>query len=279
MLVIVAAAGAWLWADRVRTIEAGERSVSALVRVLEEQTARSFEAVDLTLLGMIDAMRLNPSLAAHDAGFEESMRQRLRLLPYVRALYVIGPDGFIKQDTDYPKTPHVSLADRDYFQAHAKDPSLSLQIGQPLISRSLGVWFVSVSRRLDGPDGRFDGIAVAAVEPRYFERFYRDLNLGERDSIGLFRRDGIVMVRGPHRDGAIGTDWSENEVFRVHLPKAPPGPTAPSACWTGKTASSATGRWRLTRWWSRLAWRRPIFSPAGGEASPSPVPWCRPWPS
>ena len=221
MLVIVAAAGVWLWTDRVRTIEAGERSVSALVRVLEEQTARSFEAVDLTLLGMIDVMRLNPSLPAHDARFEESMRQRL--LPYVRALYVIGPDGFIKQDTDHPKTPHVSLADRDYFQAHAKDPSLSLHIGQPLISRSLGTWFVSVSRRLDGPDSRFDGIAVAAVEPRYFERFYRDLNLGERDSIGLFRRDGIVMVRGPHRDGAIGTDWSENEVFRVHLPTAPSG--------------------------------------------------------
>lgn len=74
MLVIVAAAGAWLWTDRVRTIEAGERSVSALVRVLEEQAARSFEAVDLTLLGMIDAMRLNPSLPAHDAKFEESMR-------------------------------------------------------------------------------------------------------------------------------------------------------------------------------------------------------------
>ena len=109
MLVIVAAAGVWLWTDRVRTIEAGERSVSALVRVLEEQTARSFEAVDLTLLGMIDAMRLNPSLPAHDARFEELMRQRLRLLPYVRALYVIGPDGFIKQDTDHQKTPHVSL--------------------------------------------------------------------------------------------------------------------------------------------------------------------------
>ncbi|MGF7211685.1 signal transduction histidine kinase [Skermanella aerolata] len=223
MLVIVAAAGAWLWTDRVRTIEAGERSVSALVRVLEEQAARSFEAVDLTLLGMIDAMRLNPSLPAHDAKFEESMRQWLRLLPYVRALYVIGPDGFITQDTDHPKTPQVSLADRDYFQAHAKDPSLSLHIGQPLISRSLGTWFVSVSRRLDGPNGRSDGIAIAAVEPRYFERFYRDLHLGERDSIGLFRRDGIVMVRGPHRDGAIGTDWSENEVFRVHLPTAPSG--------------------------------------------------------
>lgn len=223
MLVIAAAAGAWLWTDRVRTIEAGERSVSVLVRVLEEQTARSFEAVDLTLLGMIDAMRLNPSLPAHDTRFEESMRQRLRLLPHVRALYVIGPDGFITQDTDYPKTPHVSLADRDYFQAHAKDPSLSLHIGQPLISRSLGTWFVSVSRRLDGPDGRFDGIAVAAVEPRYFERFYRDLNLGEHDSIGLFRRDGIVLVRGPHRDDAIGTDWSGNEVFRVHLPSAPFG--------------------------------------------------------
>ena len=37
---------------------------------------------------------------------------------------VIGPDGRLTHDTDYPRTPDVSLADRAYFKLHQADPAL-----------------------------------------------------------------------------------------------------------------------------------------------------------
>ena len=98
---------------------------------------------------------------------------------------MIGPDGFITQDSDHPNTPRVSLADRDYFIAHATNPDLGLHIGRPLVSRSVGVWFVSLSRRLTKPDGSFGGIAVAAVEPRYFEHFYQKLHLKQKNHCSI----------------------------------------------------------------------------------------------
>ncbi len=223
LIVLTGGTSAWLWLDRVRTLHAGERSAHALARVLEEQTARGLQAVDLTLTGIIDALMLSPGLGDHNPVFEDKLRERLKALPQVRALFVIGPDGFITQDTDHPDTPRVTLADRDYFIAHAADPSPMLRISKPLISRSVGAWFISVSRRITHSDGRFGGIAVAAVEPRHFERFYRELTVGEHDRIALFRRDGTLLVGTPYDDQAIGKDFSTMDLFRTQLPRAANG--------------------------------------------------------
>jgi hypothetical protein len=87
-------------------------------------------------------------------------------------------DGFITQDSDHPKTPRVSLADRGYFRAHQADPSLDLFIGPPLVSRSVECWFVSLSVPVRTADNGFGGIAVAAVEPSFYETFYAELGLG-----------------------------------------------------------------------------------------------------
>lgn len=76
------------------------------------------------------------------------MRGARDRLGIVRALYVIGPDGFIIHDTDYPDTPRVSLEDRRYFQALRDDPTLKMFIGRPILSRSVAGWFVPFTRRI-----------------------------------------------------------------------------------------------------------------------------------
>ena len=207
-------AALWLWQDRTRTLEEGDRLARTLAQVLQEQTSRTVQAVDLTLTGIIEALHLSPPLADHDPSFEEALRRRLATLPYIRALFVIGPDGFITQDSDHPLTPRVSLADRDYFKAHLQDPTLGLHIGPPLLSRSVGIWFVSMSRRLRGPAKPFAGIAVAAVEPRYFAGSYEALGLGEQDSIALLARDGTLIVRHPHRDDLMRKPFADAQLFR-----------------------------------------------------------------
>jgi hypothetical protein len=163
----------------------GEEDARNLVHVLAEQTERTFQAVDLTLLGVRDALAAAPGMPDNDVRFRDALKERLAALPYVRALYVIGPDGFITHDTDYPSTPRVSLADRPYFKAHQENPAVGLHVERPLRSRSVGVWFVSFSRRINRPDGSFGGTVVAAVEPRYFEHFYSGLSVGQDGFIAL----------------------------------------------------------------------------------------------
>ena len=182
--------------DRERRLDAARREAVTLVRVLEEQTGNLLQAADLALIGVVESLKREPAPGEHDPAFEAGLRRLVGSLPAVRALFVIGPDGFLVQDSD-PDTPRRNLADRDYFQAHAEDPNVGLFVGRPVVSRSVGTWFVSLSRRLEVPQGGFAGVAVAAVEVQYFERFYGDLGLGAADVITLATRDGILVARQP----------------------------------------------------------------------------------
>jgi signal transduction histidine kinase len=222
-LAVYALVGGLVWAERERQFTEGQRNGERLVRALAAMTSRAVEAVDLTLVGMADLVRVTPELQEHDPRFETALRRKKAGLPFVRALFVIGPDGFITQDTDHPHTPRVGLADRGYFRAHLADPELGLYVGPPLVSRSAGRWFVSLSRRVDGPGGELAGVAVAALEPRYFEQFYQALQLGPGDSISLFQRDGVLVARHPHHETAVGKSFAHLDLFSVRLPSSPSG--------------------------------------------------------
>jgi two-component system NtrC family sensor kinase len=224
----------WSAAERRRTIEQGYRNGFNLAHVLKEQVAGLVSSVDLTFKGIADTLVLLPDLATHDPAFEESLRQKLPRLPFVRALFVVGPDGLISQDTDHPFTPRISLADRDYFKAHVEKPGTSLYIGPPLLSRSTGTWFVSMSRRLSTHEGAFAGVIVAAVELNRFAAFYRLLDLGPRDAVSLFLADGTFLVRVPEAGLTVGQSVAQIPLFRDHLPASPNGSFRSTATFDGR---------------------------------------------
>jgi signal transduction histidine kinase len=201
----------------------GEEDARNLAHVLAEQTERTFQAVDFTLLAIRDALTAVPDMPDNDARFRDWLKGRHKDLPYVRALYVIGADGFITHDTDYPSTPRISLADRPYFKAHQEDPTLGLHVGHPLRSRSVNIWFFSFSRRISRPDGSFGGIVVAALEPKYFEQFYQGLSVGEKGIITLLLRDGTLLARSPASEEAIGKSYAAVEPVSSLLSSSPEG--------------------------------------------------------
>jgi two-component system, NtrC family, sensor kinase len=189
--------------DRNRQLEAARREAATLARALEEQTASVIWATDFALRALADRLEHEPGLTEHDPALEASMRRQLGQLPGVRALFVVGPDGFITQDSD-PDTPRRNLRDRDYFRAHAGGPNPNLFVGMPLRSRSVATWFVGLSRRIDGPRGAFRGVAVAALETHYFETLYADLDLDPESTIMLTMRNGILVARTPPAADQVG---------------------------------------------------------------------------
>ncbi|WP_080761307.1 hybrid sensor histidine kinase/response regulator [Rhizobium rhizogenes] len=215
-LCIVSLLSYELWRSHAAAQDEAEKTVFNLVHVMSEQVARTVQSIDLNLQDIAAEIAKNPGLPDNDSTFRGELHKRLATLPYVRALFVIGADGFISHDTDYPSTPHVSLADREYFRVHQSDASVQMQISGPLKSRSVGVWFISMSRRINAPNGDFRGIVVAAVEPLYFERFYRQMWMGD-GTILLLLENGTLLARSPENDLAMGTSFAAVEPFRSLL--------------------------------------------------------------
>ena len=202
-LAATAVVAALLFDARSTALERGARATGALAQILEQYTARTIQAAALTVAAVADTWALSRP-RKNDPAFQALLQQRANDLRYVRAFFVLGPDGHLIHDSDFPHTPNVSLADRVYFQALRDDPSLESHVSGPYLSRSGGGagWFLSVATplRRDG----FQGVVVAALPVTYFEALYQKLTWNDGDVIALFNRDGTLVARHPSQPEDIG---------------------------------------------------------------------------
>jgi len=215
-LTIVLALGIALLRERSQALRQARQETSTLTSVLEENMARTFGSVDIALLGI--ATYLAPRTPSrHDQQTRELMLGYLQHLPAVRALFVIGPDGFIQHDTDYPKTPDVSLADRDYFRQYTQQAGLTRGLSSAMQSRSGTGWFVASPRKIISPDGEFRGVLVAAVQLNSLSRLYHKLDLSPGQVMALYHRDGRLVARYPADDANIGRSYAQLPLFSQHI--------------------------------------------------------------
>ena len=222
-LAAAAIVGALVVDGRSKALERGHRSAEALAQIVEEHSARTFQSVSLALSVIADAWELSRP-PVNDAAFRELLRERLQDLPYVRALFIIGPDGFVIHDTDYPRRSAVSLVERPYFRRYLDDPRVQREVSAPFSSGpgEPSGWSVAVTERLSR-GGETRGVVVAAVQPAYFEALYRKLELSEGDVIALLHQEGSLIARHPAGEEEIGTPFRELPLFSQHLPRAPNG--------------------------------------------------------
>ena len=197
---------------RATTLERGMRDTAALAEVMEQYTARTFQSAILVARGVADGWSFGRP-RKHDPGFQDVLRSRLADLPQASALFIVGADGNVIHDTNYPRTPDTSFADRPYFQAYRDDENLRTGIFGPIPSRSPSVdWFVAATARL-GPTGQFRGVVGAVVERSSFELLYAKMAYDGSDVIALFHRDGTLIARHPAAGSDVGRDFSYLPIF------------------------------------------------------------------
>jgi two-component system, NtrC family, sensor kinase len=209
-------------AGRNVALERAQRSTAIFATVLAGEIRHAFQAVHLTLGAVVDGYHLEGDPPRDSAAVQQMMLRRLRDLPFVRSIFLIGSGGELIHDTDYPRTPNMSLADRAYFKLHQGDPALESAISGPILSRLGTGWFLAATRRL-GYAGTFEGVAVAAVQASYFREQFQRIGLGVGDFIAFFNRDGVLMARHPHGEEGIGTSYAHLPLFSTHLPDSATG--------------------------------------------------------
>lgn len=195
------------------TMREAEQNQINMTRMLAEHTTRTIEATDLILRVAVTLVgsRGLPTDEATRGVIRHRILERMANVPQVRSLLVLDAEGRSILDSGSAAARPHDASDRDYFQVHRDRPDAGLFIGAPLTSRLSGQPILSLSRRLSAPDGRFLGVAVVALDRRYFEEFHSTLNMGESASIAMLRADGTLLTRQPPRPGA-SSDKAREEV-------------------------------------------------------------------
>ena len=188
---------------RQQTLEGGRRQAESLAHLIAEQTYRSLQAVDLRL--QVSATRMTPSpegvALAPEVG-RAMLREDIRQLGFVRAMWVLDAQGRIVQDSDVGNLG-LPLDDRAYFQVFQQHPDTGLYLSAPFVSRTTQTWLLAAARPLKRPDGRLAGVIVAAIEPPYFGQLWRSAEPGQDVTVQLFRNDGTLMMNSPFDGDAL----------------------------------------------------------------------------
>ncbi|GLH74805.1 hypothetical protein GETHLI_33070 [Geothrix limicola] len=200
-LLIVVFAVATLTISRAQYIQRAEQTTHNLAQVLEENLLATIHQIDLVLLAVKDeAERPGPG----DGGerIETSLATQFPRLKWLDALRTADADGFVNHGTSILKAqPHLSIADRGYFQQLKAHPEAGLVVSPPLVSRFSGKWVMILARRLNKPKDGFGGIVYATIPLDHLNQLLSRVDVGGRGSISLRGADLSLITRYPSFPG------------------------------------------------------------------------------
>src|SRR6185437_12423820 len=70
-----------------------------------------------------------------------------------------------------------------------------------------GAWILIVARKVTATNGAFLGLVLGAIELENLEQFFSSILLTNGGSFALLRADGVLLVRYPHIETAIGRSY------------------------------------------------------------------------
>jgi signal transduction histidine kinase len=136
---------------------------------------------------------------------------------YYNQIGIIDSNGhYASSNLSAERPAPVDLSDREHFKIHRHDSPTPVYISHPVMGRISHKWSIQVTQRLNRPDGQFAGVSVISIDPDYFVRFHRGIDLGQLGVTALVGQDGYPRTLS-QGDGHANQD-SQYVQQRLALP-------------------------------------------------------------
>jgi diguanylate cyclase (GGDEF)-like protein len=210
-LLVLIGVGFTQWHAREDTWRSAQRSAENLRDAIAADVASHMRLYRYSLTLMVDALAdphfpMLPPEARH-----QMVANAVAETDFIGSILVLDRQGSIALDSGAIDPRPANFADRDYFRAHRDDPNLGLFVSKPYRSRlRAGDPSIALSRRLSGPNGAFEGVAMLAVRLAFVRELFAQMDIGRKGVLALLGADGTVLMRQPSTDGSgdTGTDLS-----------------------------------------------------------------------
>jgi signal transduction histidine kinase/FixJ family two-component response regulator len=191
------------WPARVADAEASLRAANDIALQHANAVFATYELVSRHVAGLLEKLS-DAEIAAAAPRLGTELTSLIQNQPQIEDIFVIDKQGrAILAAHAFAGAIGRDYADRSYFKAEREHEGLF--ISERLTGRVDHLPFFAVATRRPSADGSFNGVIVAAVAPRFFDAFWKDLNarLDPQDgyAFGLHRSDGRVLARFP--EGAL----------------------------------------------------------------------------
>jgi PAS domain S-box-containing protein len=196
-LFVIALVGLALRQSRLQYEQRAAVSTENLSHVLEQYIAGAVDKIDLALFAVADEVaRQRAGGVINTKAMNAYISRIFTRLPFLNAMRMANVKGEIVYGADKEATTAkriTSVADRDYFIRLRNDPAAGLVISKPVLARITGKRVIIFARRLNKPDGSFDGAIWAAIELGHFNETFAQLDVG-RNGVVSFRDSEMALI-------------------------------------------------------------------------------------
>ena len=192
-------------------------------KILEENLTGFIAKIDVTLLTVQEEVQRQIARGGIDRlALERFIAQQDTHLPEALGLRVVDAQGIIRYAVNDVKVQDASIADRPQFIRLRNDRDAGLVFSQPILGRAAQKWMITLSRRIDNPDGSFAGDVHVAVAVDHFIAMFGKIDLGPRGNIGLWDKTQLIAryARDDKEGSRVGVATPSPELHR--LLAAPP---------------------------------------------------------
>lgn len=201
-----------LFQEHIR-VEARERErLITQARVVAENLDSRLISTNLALASIL---REIPDWRRQNDGMKlaaQHMKALKDAMPGVLTLLLIDASGIVAA-SEKPDLVGRNVTQREYFKTVRSYPNPdTLYISVPFMT-TRGNFTMNLVRMVPGPDGSFDGMVIAALDPNEFRILLSSVLYAPDMSASLIHGDGMLFLTSPDRQGVVGFDQEKPGSF------------------------------------------------------------------
>ncbi|MDB6145053.1 MAG: diguanylate cyclase [Pseudomonas sp.] len=209
--------------SRDHELAQAEIATSNLSKSLAQQAEDTFDEADIILVDLVERLQNDGLGPAQAERLHKLLAQHVLETQQLQGLFYYDRNGEWMVTSFDHKPENANNADREYFKYHQQNANLGPYIGKAVRSRTTNEWVIPISRRVNDKDGQFDGVVLATLSMKYFDRFFDSFSMDHKGAIFLAMTNGTILARRPFDDGFIGRSIAQGQMFTDYLSKSPSG--------------------------------------------------------
>ncbi|MDR5876269.1 EAL domain-containing protein [Halomonas sp. CUBES01] len=208
-LLLLLSIFAWLLYEQYRQeIHVIQSRNAARADVAAEWAKGVFAQSDQALMGIAELIAYEGMPTRGDAQpLQRALLNRSRYVDWIDDIGIIDADGIVRASVISTEQVGRDLSGSTFFKSF-RDQQTRTNLVTPLYSSSQDDrYFLYQARRLTLDNGEFNGIVVARISPRVFDRALQRLGVTEGESIALVDSELKLIARLPALEDPLPSGW------------------------------------------------------------------------
>ncbi|MBX9936157.1 MAG: diguanylate cyclase [Burkholderiaceae bacterium] len=208
LLLVVAVIGVNFYREYVGIGNRERERLATQASVLNKGLDQALEVVDNALIGIRNDL---PGWRSTEGGISETSH-RLRAfadaMRIVHTMLVLDADGNIIA-ASRPELIGINVSYRPYFIQARANPNPDILYITPPLKSVFGAWVMNVVRVIQGPEGQFAGVILAALDPEALRDQVGAVLYHKDMWAAIAHGDGLQVVMAPDRPGQDGLNLAQ----------------------------------------------------------------------